>query len=315
MTPPPKDVGASVRARLLDRARRQGAEFQLLLVRYANERLLYRLSRSAYAPSLVLKGATMFLVWAGDQHRPTRDLDFVASGIDSASEVRAVFDDALGQDVEDDGVTFAREAIAIEAIRDDQDFGGVRVNLVGLIKAARVRLQVDVAFGDPPTTGTDLVEIPTLLGFPAPLLRACSREAMVADKFAAMVQLGLLNSRMKDFFDIRFLAREFDFDGTVLLESIRATFGLLGHSLHSPDPVAFTPIFTNDETKLTQWKAFCRRLGGCELDLDTVVADVAAFLSPVIAAARSGEDFQAEWPAGGPWSLQGDREDFNGKRN
>ncbi|HWN68673.1 MAG TPA: nucleotidyl transferase AbiEii/AbiGii toxin family protein [Haliangium sp.] len=240
MTKPPKDIGASVRARLLRIARERREDFQLLLTRYANERLLYRLSMSPHGSRFVLKGAALFTLWTGRPHRSTRDLDLLGFGEPTEQHVRSVFEQIIGLDVGDDGVVFDPSSLDVGLIREEQEYGGFRVTLRARVTSAQVRLQVDVGFGDAITPAAAMVDFPPLLDFPPPRLRAYPRETVVAEKLEAMVQLGLANSRMKDFFDIVVLSRMFEFDGVVLVDAIRATFqrrttpSPLGCPLRSP---------------------------------------------------------------------------------
>jgi len=220
----PKDIGVSVRARLLRLARERGEDFQLLLIRYANERLLYRLSESRHGPDFVLKGATLFTVWTGHAHRATRDLDLLAFGDPSEKRVRQIMAEILALDVEDDGVRFDADSLDVGPIREEQEYGGIRVVMTARVTTAKIRLQVDIGFGDAVTPDAVLVEVPPLLDFPAPRLRAYPRETVVAEKLETLVQLGLANSRMKDFYDLVVLSRMFEFDGELLTRAIRATF-------------------------------------------------------------------------------------------
>ncbi len=302
MTKRPKDMGASARARLLHLARERGEDFQLVLTRYANERLLYRLASSRHASHFVLKGAALFTLWTGKAHRATRDLDLLGFGDPTEAHVRAVFADVLAVDAGDDGVTFDASALEVGSIREEQEYGGVRVVVVARIAAAKVRLQVDVGFGDAITPEAALVEFPTLLEFPAPRLRAYPRETVVAEKLEAMVQLGLANSRMKDFYDLVVLSRMFDFEGDPLVRAIRATFERRRTPLPAGLPVALTPSFAGDATKLTQWTAFVRKSGGEQIGgLADVVAAISAFVEQPVAAATGVNAFRARWLPGGPW--------------
>ena len=251
MTKAPKDIGASVRSRLLRLAREQGEDFQLVLIRYANERLLSRLASSRHAQRFVLKGAALFTLWAGKPHRTTRDLDLLGFGEPGVDHVRQVFTEVLALEVPDDGVRFDLATLDVGLIREEQEYGGVRVEVVARITNAQVRLQVNVGFGDVITPEAAVVAFPPLLDFPAPRLRAYPRETVVAEKIEAMVHLGMANSRMKDFYDVALLARRFDFDGELLTRAIRATFERRKTPLPSTTPVALTTAFTEDATKKT----------------------------------------------------------------
>lgn len=303
MTKTPKDIGASVRARLLRIARERGEDFQLVLTRYANERLLFRLASSRHAQRFVLKGAALFTIWTGQQHRATRDIDLLGFGDPGVAQVREVFAELLALDLPDDGVHFDPGTLTVGLIREEQEYGGVRVELVARVTNARVRLQVDVGFGDAITPEATVVEFPPLLDFPAPLLRAYPRETVVAEKLEAMVQLGLANSRMKDFYDVAVLARTFDFDGELLTRAIRATFERRQTPLPTTTPVALTASFAEDAAKKTQWSGFVRKAGVRDAgSLSDTISAVRAFVSAPLTAAASGSSLPSSWRAGGPWS-------------
>jgi predicted nucleotidyltransferase component of viral defense system len=299
---PVKDVGASVRARLLRLARERGEDFQLVLTCYANERLLFRLASSAHAQRFVLKGASLFTLWTGKPHRATRDLDLLGFGDPGEDRVRQVFTEVLALDVPDDGVRFDLDTLAVGLIREEQEYGGVRVEIVARVTNAQVRLQVDVGFGDAITPEATVVDFPALLDFPAPRLRAYPRETVVAEKLEAMVQLGMANSRMKDFYDIFVLARDFDFDGNLLTRAIRATFERRKTPLPTTTPVALTAVFADDPTKKTQWSGFVRKAGVDDAgSLAETVAAVAAFAEKPLLAAAGGPSLTTTWHAPGPW--------------
>jgi predicted nucleotidyltransferase component of viral defense system len=292
-----------VRARLLRIAHERGEDFQLLLTRYANERLLFRLASSAHSSRFVLKGAALFTVWTGKPHRATRDVDLLGFGEPGVGPIRETFAEVLKLDVADDGVQFDLDSLQVELIREEQEYGGVRVEVIARVTAAQVRLQVDVGFGDAITPEAKVVDFPALLDFPAPRLRAYPRETVVAEKLEAMVKLGMANSRMKDFYDVAVLARDFDFEGDVLVRAIAATFERRKTPLPDGLPVALTATFAEDLAKKTQWSGFVRKAG--ILDAGTLaetVATVVAFIEgPLTAAARGGSD-GAQWRAPGPWA-------------
>jgi predicted nucleotidyltransferase component of viral defense system len=299
---PPKDIGAAVRARLSRLARERGEDFQLVLTRYANERLLFRLASSRHAHRFVLKGAALFTLWTGKPHRATRDLDLLGFGDPGVDHVREVFAEVLALDVADDGAHFDLGSLAVGLIREEQEYGGVRVELVARITKAQVRLQVDVGFGDAITPEASVVEFPPLLDFPAPRLRAYPRETVVAEKLEAMVHLGMANSRMKDFYDVAVLARDFDFDGELLTRAIRATFERRKTALPTSTPVALTPAFAEDATKKTQWSGFVRKAGVRDAGgLDVTVDAVRAFVEVPLAAAANHTPAPGTWRADGAW--------------
>lgn len=299
---PSKDVGASVRAGLLRLARERHEDFQFVLTRYVSERLLFRLASSKHGPRFVLKGAALFTLWTGKPHRATRDLDLLGFGDPGVEHVREVFAEVLALDVADDGVRFDQGTLTVGLIREEQEYGGVRVEFVARITNARVRLQVDVGFGDAITPEAAVVEFPPLLDFSAPRLRAYPRETVVAEKLEAAVQLGMANSRMKDFYDLAVLARDFDFDGPLLARAIRATFERRRTPLPTTTPVALTAAFAEDSTKATQWSGFVRKAGVHDAGtLAETIAAVRAFVEAPLSAAANGTTAPGTWRAGGAW--------------
>ena len=302
MTKAPKATGTEVRARLLRLARERGEDFQLVLTRYVNERLLYRLAASPHGSRFVLKGAALFTVWTGEAHRATRDVDLLGFGDPSEANLRTVFAEVLSLNVEDDGVQFQADSVDVGPIREDQEYGGVRILLLALVTTAKVRLQIDVGFGDAITPDAIEVEFPALLDFPAPRLRAYPRETVVAEKLEAMVKLGLANSRMKDFYDLVVLARMFEFDGQLLVRAIAATFQRRGTPLPNGLPVALTSTFVGDALKNTQWSAFVRKSGAVGAgDLAGAAAAIVEFAEAPLGAAASRTSLEARWLPGGPW--------------
>jgi predicted nucleotidyltransferase component of viral defense system len=303
MTKALKNVGTSVRAKLLQLAKQRGDDFQLVLLRYVNERLLYRLASSAHANKFVLKGAALFTLWTGQPHRATRDIDLLGFGDASEGHVRHVFDEIVSASVADDGVIFDRKSLDVGPIREDQEYGGIRITLNATVAEARVRLQIDVGFGDAITPEAIEVDFPVLLASPAPRLRAYPRETVVAEKLDAMVQLGLANSRMKDFYDLQVLSELFDFDGALLAEAIRATFRRRNTPLPDDVPVALTQAFADDPTKKQQWSAFVSKSGAPEMgELSVVVSRVARFATAPLSHARLTSPWRGHWSRGGPWS-------------
>jgi len=303
MTKKVKDVGASVKAQLLRLARQRGDDYQLLLTRYANERFLYRLAVSPHASSFVLKGAALFTIWTGNPHRATRDIDLLGIGDSTEAHVREVALAVVSESVEDDGVVFDATSLKVAPIREDQAYGGVRVALVAHIASAVVRLQIDVGFGDAITPAASQAVFPPLLDFPAPHLLVCPRETVVAEKLEAVVQLGMANSRMKDFYDIVILSTSFEFDGQLLVDAIRATFKRRGTLIPKQRPVALTPAFTEDTNKMLQWKAFVQKSGiERTAELASIVASVAAFIDEPLAVATTTEPFAKHWSAKTGWN-------------
>lgn len=281
----PQNMAASVRARLLNHARGHGQTFDLVLTRYALERLLYRLSRSPAAHRFVLKGAMLMMTWFEAPHRGTRDLDLLGFGDPNPDALVEVFRQVMAAP-EADGLVFDVEGLRAEPIREDVEYGGVRLRTSAALAGARIAIMIDVGFGDAIEPGAELIDYPVLLDQPAPRLRAYARETVVAEKFQAMAVLGRANSRMKDFYDIWVLARSYDFDGERLARAIAATFERRGMAIPAEPPDALTPAFAADAAKQAQWRAFIEDLEPAPATLDVVVEDLRTFLMPHATRAR-----------------------------
>jgi predicted nucleotidyltransferase component of viral defense system len=297
-------LAQSIQTRLVAHARTLGVDPNLVLARYATERLLYRLSRSRHAERFVLKGALLLLVWLGEAIRPTRDADLLGFGDVSDDELAATFAEICGTDVEPDGIAFDVSSIRVAAIRPEDDYGGQRVTLLGRLGPARLRVQVDVGVGDAVSPEPEWLEYPSLLDLPRPRLRAYRPETAIAEKVHAMVALGAKNSRMRDFFDVHALAMRESFDGDVLTRSLRATFERRRTEVPTALPLALTQGFADVDGKRAQWSGFVRRIrssAGAE-DLGDVIGVIAAFVGPALAAAAGDRGYPFRWPPGGPWT-------------
>ena len=281
-----KNIGASVRARLLNLSKANGQSFDLVLTRFALERLLFRLSQSPHADRFVLKGAMLMMSWFDDPHRGTRDLDLLGFGDPSEAAMLATFRDILAQDAED-GVVFDPDTLRVDRIREELDYGGLRLRAIASVGGARINLTIDIGFGDALEPGAEVVDYPVMLDLPAPRLRAYARETVIAEKFQAMVALGRANSRMKDFYDIWILSRSFTFDDDRLARAIAATFARRGTAIPSELPDALTPAFAADEQKQRQWRAFVEDLSVNPGELGDVVGELRVFLMPYASVARA----------------------------
>jgi hypothetical protein len=296
-----RNVAASVRARLLHRARETRQDFNLVLTRYALERLLYRLSISTHAPQFLLKGALLFDLWFDIPHRPTRDADFLGFGSTELPHLEATFKEICALDT-DDGVMFQPDTVQATEIRKDANYAGVRITLLGLIDGARCHIQIDIGFGDVVTPAPEDVEYPVMLpGFAAPKLRVYPRYTVVAEKFEALSSLGIANSRMKDYFDLWILAQHTEFDGDILRQAIQATFDRRTTALTGQAPFGLTDAFAQDFQKQTQWQAFLHKNRLEAPALGDLIAGLATFLLPAVEAASTNNKFPAIWQIGGPW--------------
>lgn len=285
-------------------ARQRGDDFQLVFTRYAIERFLYRLSESPYGGGFVLKGAMLFHLWANEPHRATRDLDLLGSGDSSVERMADIVRYVCSIPVLEDGLDFDPATVVADRIKEDQEYEGVRVTCWVRLGQARITLQIDVGFGDAVVSPLIRMDYPTILNFPHPILHVYPKESVVAEKFQAMVALGMANSRMKDFFDLWILARDFEFNGAILVKAFSATFLRRLSVLPTETPLALTEEFGRDPVKIKQWKGFMGK-GKFTVnpgELTGVIAFLEAFLLPASQAAAKGEPFLAIWPAGGPWT-------------
>jgi hypothetical protein len=298
-----RDVAASVRGRLMNQAKETDRPFQELLQYYAMERFLFRLSRSVYVDRFVLKGALMFAVWGTAQSRATRDIDLLARADNSVDEMTRTMKDICDQSVVPDGVEFLAETVKGVAIKEDADYAGVRVTFVAMIQNAILPMQIDIEVGDVVHPAATIVEYPAMLDFESAKIAGYPRETVIAEKFEAMTKLGLLNSRMKDFFDILTLSRQFDFDGNCLATAIRKTFANRATAIQTT-PFAFSNAFADDSSKQAQWAGFLRKskLVGVPISLAEVVQEIRIFLNPVAEAIEQENRFASHWHAGGSWT-------------
>lgn len=254
-----RDLAASVHQRLLNLAHKQEEDFQTVLARYARERFLYRLSCSAYRRQFILKGATLFELWAQAPQRTTYDLDLSAQGTNATDRLEDIFGEICRVSVEQDGLEFDPETVRAERIAEEQEYQGVRIRLGASLGNARIPLQIDVGFGDAVTPEAKEITFPSMLDFPLARLYVYPQETFVAEKVQAMVRLGMPNSRMKDFYDIWILARRSRFEGRMLSRAIEATFRRRQTTLPIEPPIALSSEFSEDLQKRMQWRAFVSR--------------------------------------------------------
>jgi predicted nucleotidyltransferase component of viral defense system len=276
-----RNMGASVRARLLDQARAQQSDFQVLLTRYTLERLLYRLSVSEHRERFILKGAMLFSIWIDTPFRSTRDLDLLGYGESDVESIAAAFRAICAQPVADDGVQFDIAGLEAAPIREELKYGGVRVRTRAVIDRARIPVQIDIGFGDAITPAPKQIDYPALLDGPAPRLRAYPVETVVAEKFEALVMRGIANSRLKDFYDLWLIASTFTLDQSSLTEAVQRTFERRGTPLPSAPPIGLTDAFV--AAWGAQWRTFLgrERMAAIPNDFAVVVADIRKFLMPI----------------------------------
>lgn len=303
MTSAGRDRAESIRQRLRNHVRERGEDVQFALQRYAAERFLYRLGISPHREVFVLKGAMLYRLWGGAMYRPTRDLDFTGYGSSEVGVVLALLADVCRIPDVDDGLVFDETTLTAAEIREEAEYDGVRVRFVAWLDESKVDMQVDVGFGNAIHPGPLEVEYPTLLDDPAPMIRAYPQEAVIAEKFQAMVHLAEHNSRMKDFYDVYVLGATFRFDGDRLARSIALTFERRRTAIAGEIPVALTPRFYADDARADVWRNYCTRnkLPGAPTDFRLVGELLQSLLGPIWIAIANDVPFAASWPAGGRW--------------
>lgn len=303
MTDRRSNLPASVAARLLNRAKQTGDDYQTLFTAYGFERFLYRLDASSVRDRFVLKGAMLLRLWSDRPYRATRDLDFLRRGDGSHDAIRNDIRTICGTPVEPDGMVFDAGAVTVVAIRAENEYAGARATLPVRCGAARLTLQIDLGVGDAVWPAPRSCTYPALLDFPAPDVLAYPREAVVAEKLEAMVVLGDRNSRIKDFFDLHYLASRFAFDRPTLSEAVRRTFARRRTPVPSEAPIGLTSAYWENPSRPAQVRAFTRRAGlAVSVSSDGEFARLlGAFLLPILDDLRRGEPLKGICLPGGPW--------------
>ncbi len=295
-----KNVAASIRQQLLNLSRKDKRSFMELVQYYAMERFLYRLSRSSHAQSFILKGALMLRAWRSPEVRPTMDIDMLGKTSNEEHRIVKQISDVMSVNVEQDGLTFEPFTIKTERITEDADYEGIRVRFIGFLDTVRINMRIDIGFGDVVYPESKEVELPVMLKYPAPKLLCYSMESAIAEKFEAMIKLGAINSRMKDFYDIWLLSQQFSFNGDELLHAIKATFERRGTSLPS-EITAFSESFAIERQAI--WMSFHRKISQDTLpeSFFDIVTKVKFFLLPVVKSMEGKIEFPMKWDASGPW--------------
>jgi hypothetical protein len=278
-----KNMGASVRQRLLNYAKANERPFAEVLQYYAMERFLYRLSVSSHVETFTLKGALLLAAWQAPISRPTMDIDLLGRTDNAVDMIVTVMREISQTAVADDGIMFDPRSFAGETIREDADYAGVRIEFIGRVDSARVHMQIDIGFGDVMTPGPERLTYPTILDFPAPTLSGYSRETVVAEKLQALVQLRMLNTRMKDYFDLWLLTRQPELNKEVLATAIKRTFANRGMEIDKA-PIGLSRAFGDDPAKQKQWSAFLKRarLTEAPTSLSEVVEELHKFFRTIL---------------------------------
>ncbi len=254
-----KNIGESVRSRLKNIAVKEGSDFNSVLTRYGLERLLYRIGESEYSKQFLLKGALLFNLWYDMPHRPTKDIDLLGAGDNDLAYIKQTFS-KICRISADDGISFLSESVTVDTIKKDGGYTGARVELFGELAKAKIKIQIDIGYGDAVTPGPIDAHYPVLLSdLPAPKIRTYPIYTVIAEKLHAIALLGMANSRLKDYFDLYVLLNNEQIDNQVLAKAIHATFNRRGMDLPEVLPIGLTDEFANDSSRESMWKAFLRK--------------------------------------------------------
>ena len=284
---------------LLTKSRMENSDFQIMLTRYALERLLFRLGASQYRERFTLKGVLLFATWLPDPHRATRDLDLLGTGSSEHAAIAEIFREICTLTVTDDGVAFDVKGLKVASIREDAEHGGVRIRTTAFIDVARIAIQIDTGFGDAITPAPVDIVYPVLLDNPAPKLRAYPVETVIAEKFHAMVHRGIANSRLKDFYDLWFIIQTFELRRSTVVEAMRRTFERRGTAPPVAQPVGLSDDYVTAWS--VRWRTFLSRehMAAAPADLAVVVSDLRIFFIPLLTAASPDDQ---KWLPKGPWA-------------
>jgi len=279
-----KNIAQSVKDRLLQIARQRNENFTNLLIRYGVERLLYRLSKSEYSKKFVLKGAALFNYWYGEPHRATMDADFAVRNKINVEETEYIIREICNIDVEDDGLIFLSKTVSSSDIRVEDAYEGIRTKIKAKLGKAVIPIQLDVGFGDLIIPPPEEIEYPTLLDFPAPKLTAYTVETSIAEKIQVIVERGMQNSRMKDYYDVYYLIRTFEIDTAKLRRAVIETFKRRKTLFPEGAPIGLSREFIEDRQKKLQWKGFLKKsaIKEADMSLDNVVKTIRDYIIPVL---------------------------------
>jgi hypothetical protein len=279
MAKAPVNIPTSVKDRLLNVARKEGRSFDVLLVRFALERLLYRLSISEHRDRFVLKGGMLVTVWIDDDNRVTRDADFLGHG--NADPDQLIVDFRQIMEIKaDDGIVFDVEALSAGVIREEMEYGGVRLKTAAYLERTRIPVTIDIGFGDAMADATHRLDYPTLLDLPVPQVRSYPPASVIAEKFQAMVALGVLNGRMKDYYGLWAIPRAIAITSDDLDAAILATFKRRGTEIPQTRPPGLSPGMSGDEAKQRQWRAYAASLELEGLSLEAIIESVWDLVGP-----------------------------------
>lgn len=279
------NIAASVKQRLLNISREQGRGFDLLLVRFALERLLFRLSKSQFRDRFILKGGMLVTQWFDHDNRETRDIDFLGFGSDEPEAVRSIFAEIMLIKC-DDGLMFDIDAITATPIREAMEYGGIRLRTVAYLEKTRIPIVLDIGFGDALADPGQTIDYPSILGMDRPNIRSYPPASVIAEKFQAVVALGLVNGRMKDFYDLWAVPRALEIEAAALDAAIATTFERRGTPVPTERPAGLSEAMAQDPTAQQRWRAYVESLDLPAEDFRSVLDEIWEMLGTSCARLR-----------------------------
>ncbi len=291
------NIAHSITQKLKNESKARSVDFTLILARYGVERLLFRLTHSEYDQQFILKGASMFLVWYGQNLRVTRDVDLLGFGVSTVTRLHEIFSAVIAVECEHDGLSFDAATLVTAPIKEADEYNGVRITMIAFLERVRIPIQIDIGFGDAVTPDAELVDYPTLIAKDAIQIRGYSPYTLAAEKIEAMVKLGIANSRMKDFYDLTILSRSFAFEGNLFIEAITNTFTRRKTEIPQKIPFSLTDEFYRDESKIKQWNAFLKKSKATETmgTLEEVISEISPMILPLFDGTCSNMLWRKSW--------------------
>jgi len=298
-----KNIEASIKARLKNKAQETNRPFAEVMQYYGMERFLYRFSKSKYADKFILKGALLFAVWQIPDRRTTLDIDFLARFDNEVATIEKVMKDVCETSVDPDGLKFDSQTVKGVKIKEDADYEGVRVKFTGFLDRAEIPMQIDVGFGDILYPKTKVIDYPVILDFPKPHLNGYPQESVISEKFEAMIKLGLLNSRMKDFYDIWLMTRQFEFKGANIASAIKKTFNNRKTDIPPEKPLFADEIYDEKSDRQTLWNAFVQKgdIQHAPETLSATAKEIERFLIEPVIAINENVAFDKTWTSPKGW--------------
>jgi len=298
-----KNIKASIKARLKNKAQETSRPFAEVMQYYGMERFLYRFSKSKYADKFILKGALLFAVWQISDRRTTLDIDFLARFGNEVATIEKVLRDVCNTSVVPDGLEFDSRTVKGMKIKEDADYEGVRIKFTGFLDRSEIPMQIDVGFGDIVYPKTKVIDYPVILDFPKPHLNGYPQESVISEKLEAMIKLGLFNSRMKDFYDIWLMTRQFEFKGMNIASAIKKTFNNRKTVIPHEKPLFADEIYDEKSDRQTLWSAFLKRgdIQRAPNALSVTAKAIELFLIEPVMALNDNVAFDKTWKSPKGW--------------